>query len=357
MYSGALGTVENVSDKRILIRTDEGPRITIDPRLHREWDHGYAGTVYRGQGKTQTRVYALYDHAYAWSASTSYVALTRHREELSLHVSRDLADDAGALVGQMSRREERALSISFQTEEDVALARKPANEIVLQAAQRLAEIEAAQLAQRQQIALQTNQLARDLGDALERRAADRQRRVREDNDLALQLAKARQQPAVYADAALARALDLAIKHAQQPHVSLKQQRKLWQRALDAVDTANTTHHSVGGPPDAWTPLAEAITQCHATIEAGLSVLHAADAVDRASPDDLLPACEKLAAAAQDMENRLKKPHQHTQFDDRIPLFFKGLAKMATEHRNKAAELKIAHIEKITAPSYSPGISP
>ena len=86
--------------------------------------------MYRGQGKTQTRVYALYDHAFAWSASTAYVALTRHREALRLFVSRDLAADEAVLVRQMSRSQDGAVAADFATEAEIAAQR-------LQALQRL----------------------------------------------------------------------------------------------------------------------------------------------------------------------------------------------------------------------------
>ncbi len=40
--------------------------------------HGYAGTIYKGQGKTLDHTYLL--HTHHWRAAASYVALTRQRE-------------------------------------------------------------------------------------------------------------------------------------------------------------------------------------------------------------------------------------------------------------------------------------
>ena len=130
IFNGVVGTIETASKSRIVVATDAGERLTFDPRVFRDWDHGYAGTVYRGQGKTQTQVYALYDHAFAWSASTAYVALTRHREALRLFVSRDLAADEAVLVRQMSRSQDGAVAADFATETEIAAQR-------LQALQRL----------------------------------------------------------------------------------------------------------------------------------------------------------------------------------------------------------------------------
>ena len=43
-----------------------------------QFRHGYAGTIYKGQGRTLDAVY-LY-HSHHWRSASSYVALTRHRE-------------------------------------------------------------------------------------------------------------------------------------------------------------------------------------------------------------------------------------------------------------------------------------
>lgn len=366
MYSGALGTVEAVSDKRILIRTDEGPRITIDPRLHREWDHGYAGTVYRGQGKTQTRVYALYDHAYAWSASTAYVALTRHREDLSLHVSRDLAADAGALVQQMSRREDPALSITYRTGAEIEQVKRETDEIMLQMAEERARREAEQRAREQQIALEANEIMRQIVAGRQRQIDETKRARREENDLALRLIEGLQQPALDAEAALQTALDLAIADAQQPlpHISLGRQLNLWQKVLDAAEKATAVRYSVGGTPDTRAQLAKDITEYRTTIEAASKLLSAEKKAHgqrseyeagRATHDDLLPAYESLAAAADKMRQRLANSHQLTRSHPQIDPLLRHLDKWVARRREEA-KLQIDHIRKITAPSYSLGPS-
>ena len=44
--------------------------------------HGYAGTIYKGQGKTVSQSYLL--HSDSWRAASGYVALSRHSESVSL---------------------------------------------------------------------------------------------------------------------------------------------------------------------------------------------------------------------------------------------------------------------------------
>lgn len=49
--------------------------------------HGYAGTIHKGQGDTLDQLYAC--HSSLWRGSASYVALTRHREEVRIFASRE----------------------------------------------------------------------------------------------------------------------------------------------------------------------------------------------------------------------------------------------------------------------------
>ncbi len=49
---------------------------------YNRFKHGYAGTIYRGQGKTLDQAYVC--HSSQWKSSASYVALSRHRE--SVHI-------------------------------------------------------------------------------------------------------------------------------------------------------------------------------------------------------------------------------------------------------------------------------
>ena len=79
---------------------------------------GYAGTIYKGQGKTLDRTY-LY-HTEHWRAAASYVALTRQRDSAQVFVARETARDANHLARQMARGEVRAASVAWATAEEVA---------------------------------------------------------------------------------------------------------------------------------------------------------------------------------------------------------------------------------------------
>uniref|UniRef100_UPI00262EF950 BID domain-containing protein n=1 Tax=uncultured Jannaschia sp. TaxID=293347 RepID=UPI00262EF950 len=86
--------------------------------------HGYAGTIYKGQGKTIDHTYLL--HSAHWRQAASYVALTRQRESARVFAATETATDLGQLARQMSRREVRAASIAWATREELPAALRPA---------------------------------------------------------------------------------------------------------------------------------------------------------------------------------------------------------------------------------------
>ena len=70
--------------------------------------HGYAGTIYKGQGKTLDHTY-LY-HTHHWRSAASYVALTRQRESAQVFVARETARDArAARAADGARRDQGGL--------------------------------------------------------------------------------------------------------------------------------------------------------------------------------------------------------------------------------------------------------
>lgn len=118
IVNGLLGTVLAVAPNRITVAADGGGTVAFDPRAFDNWGLGFAGTIYRGQGRTQLETYCLYDHAMAWGARSSYVAFTRHKESVRCYVPKDLAPDLATLADQMSRSDPGASSLAFVSEEE-----------------------------------------------------------------------------------------------------------------------------------------------------------------------------------------------------------------------------------------------
>jgi hypothetical protein len=114
IYAGALVTVAAINENRITVRSDRGNEITFDTRDFTNIDLGYAGTIYRGQGKTLDQTYLL--HTHHWRDAASYVAMTRARGQTEVFVGRDQASGLPALAEQMSRQSDRGATLRYVDE-------------------------------------------------------------------------------------------------------------------------------------------------------------------------------------------------------------------------------------------------
>jgi ATP-dependent exoDNAse (exonuclease V) alpha subunit len=88
IFNGMLATVEKIDSEAphlLNVRLDNGEPKSIDTNEYRDIQLGYAGTVYRGQGKTLDRSYVLFSPY--MDARAAYVADTRAREETHLYAA------------------------------------------------------------------------------------------------------------------------------------------------------------------------------------------------------------------------------------------------------------------------------
>jgi hypothetical protein len=125
IYNGNAGTIIGIeaATGQISVRLDAptGKTARTVTWLAAEFQgfrHGYAGTIYKGQGKTLDHTYLL--HTHHWRAAASYVALTRQRESAQVFVSADTAHDGRQLARQMARGEMRAASVAWATADEIA---------------------------------------------------------------------------------------------------------------------------------------------------------------------------------------------------------------------------------------------
>jgi Ti-type conjugative transfer relaxase TraA len=118
LLNGQAGTVEAVDGNRITVALDgRGHRaIEFDASEFKDFRHGYAGTIYRGQGRTLDQTY-LY-HSEHWRSAASYVALTRHRDKAALFVATNTAADLKHLARQMARVDDRRAASHFRATGD-----------------------------------------------------------------------------------------------------------------------------------------------------------------------------------------------------------------------------------------------
>jgi Ti-type conjugative transfer relaxase TraA len=106
IYNGNAGVITGIDvyTGRLTARLDaaagvSGREVTWSASEFQGFRHGYAGTIYKGQGKTLDHTYLL--HTHHWRAAASYVALTRQRESAQVFVAAETARD----VWQLARRQ------------------------------------------------------------------------------------------------------------------------------------------------------------------------------------------------------------------------------------------------------------
>ncbi len=124
IYNGNAGVITGIDARtgQLTARLDatagaSGREVTWAAAEFEGFRHGYAGTIYKGQGKTLDHTYLL--HTYHWRAAASYVALTRQRESAQVFVAKDTAKDARQLARQMGRGEARAASVAWAAADEL----------------------------------------------------------------------------------------------------------------------------------------------------------------------------------------------------------------------------------------------
>ncbi|MGO7390475.1 Ti-type conjugative transfer relaxase TraA [Rhizobium ruizarguesonis] len=106
--NGMLGEVIAVAPDAIQVRLDgkarapDGQRqVTIPVNRYQSFDHGYATTIHKTQGATVDRSFVL--ASTTMDRHLTYVAMTRHREEVQLYTGLDAFKTERALTETLSR--------------------------------------------------------------------------------------------------------------------------------------------------------------------------------------------------------------------------------------------------------------
>jgi AAA domain len=110
--NGTLGTIEQVSERSMSVRTDDGRSVSFDLKDYNRIDHGYAATIHKAQGMTVDRTHVLATPG--MDAHGSYVALSRHRDDMDLHYGRDDFADQDRLVGTLSRDRAKDMATDYE---------------------------------------------------------------------------------------------------------------------------------------------------------------------------------------------------------------------------------------------------
>ncbi|HAT4425250.1 Ti-type conjugative transfer relaxase TraA [Legionella pneumophila] len=99
--NGDTATVKEINTQQIRVQLDSGELLTI-PKDYKALDYAYALTVHKSQGMTAKKVRVLIDSKY-WDRNLSFVAMTRHKEQLNIYTDKENHPTAQALKQTLSR--------------------------------------------------------------------------------------------------------------------------------------------------------------------------------------------------------------------------------------------------------------
>jgi hypothetical protein len=109
--NGALGTVERLNKGSMVVNLDKGDRVAFDVHMYKDFDHGYAATVHKTQGSTIDRTFVLGSRHF--DKHTAYVAMSRHREDVTMYYSKDEFKNFEDLQKVMGRERPKGLIADY----------------------------------------------------------------------------------------------------------------------------------------------------------------------------------------------------------------------------------------------------
>ena len=113
--NGMLAKVVETAPGRIVARVGEGEparQVLVEQRFYNNLDYGYATTIHKSQGATVDRVKVL--ASLSLDRHLTYVAMTRHREDLAVYYGRRSFAKAGGLIAIMSRRNAKETTLDYE---------------------------------------------------------------------------------------------------------------------------------------------------------------------------------------------------------------------------------------------------
>ncbi len=113
--NGMIGHVVEAAANRIVATVGEGDQrrqVTIEQQFYNNIDHGYATTIHKAQGATVDRVKVL--ASLSLDRHLTYVAMTRHREDLQVYFGRRSFEMNGGLAKILSRRNAKETTLDYE---------------------------------------------------------------------------------------------------------------------------------------------------------------------------------------------------------------------------------------------------
>lgn len=91
--------------------SDHRRQVAVEQRFYGNIDHGYATTIHKSQGATVDRVKVL--ASLSLDRHLTYVAMTRHREDLGVYYGRRSFAKAGGLIPILSRKNAKETTLDY----------------------------------------------------------------------------------------------------------------------------------------------------------------------------------------------------------------------------------------------------
>lgn len=113
--NGMIGRVIEAAPNRMTVTVGEGDQrrqVTVESRSYNNIDHGYATTIHKSQGATVDRVKVL--ASLSLDRHLTYVAMTRHREDLQVYFGRRSFEMNGGLTEILSRRNAKETTLDYE---------------------------------------------------------------------------------------------------------------------------------------------------------------------------------------------------------------------------------------------------
>ena len=83
--NGTIGTITEINAQKIEVKVGESQKVSFAPNLNPHFDQGWAVTIHKSQGTTSDKSFLLASHE--MTQNLTYVAMTRHREDVSVYGS------------------------------------------------------------------------------------------------------------------------------------------------------------------------------------------------------------------------------------------------------------------------------
>ena len=113
--NGMIGRVVEAAANRIVATVGEGEQrrqVIVEQRFYNNLDHGYATTIHKSQGATVDRVKVL--ASLSLDRHLTYVAMTRHREDLQLYYGTRSFSFNGGLAKVLSRMNAKETTLDYE---------------------------------------------------------------------------------------------------------------------------------------------------------------------------------------------------------------------------------------------------